>query len=189
MKALDDCMIIEMFFRRDETAIAETAVKYGVRLRAVAYGILRDADEAEECENETYMEAWNRIPPHEPRSYFYPFLARIARHISLNRCRNRERLKRSAYICELSAEMEQCIPGVNDVTCHMDEMALAGAINGFLGKLDKEKRSIFIRRYWFLDSVADISKRFAISESKVKTTLFRCRNLLREHLEQEGYTL
>ena len=85
--------------------------------------------------------------------------------------------------------MEQCIPGADDVACRMDEIALANAINGFLGKLDIEKRNIFIRRYWFLDSVADIAKGFGVTQSKVKTTLFRCRKLLREHLEKEGYTL
>ena len=186
---MDDSMIVELYLRRDEAAIGETAAKYGSRLRSVAYGILRDAETAEECENDTYMEAWRRIPPHEPRSYFYPFLARIVRHIALNRCRDLERLKRSAYICELSAEMEQCIPGADDAACRMDEIALANVINGFLGKLDIEKRNIFIRRYWFLDSVADIAKGFGVTQSKVKTTLFRCRKLLREHLEKEGYTL
>ena len=135
------------------------------------------------------MEAWNTIPPHEPRSYLYAFLARITCHISLNRCRDRSRLKRSAFICELSAEMEQCIPAPDDVACRVDDMALGEAINGFLSTLAVEKRNIFIRRYWYLDSIADISKCFALSESKVKTTLFRCRNQFREYLEKEGYTL
>ena len=155
----------------------------------MAYGIVNDSQTAEECENDTYMEAWNTIPPHEPRSYLYAFLARITRHISLNCCRDRSRLKRNAFICELSAEMEQCIPAPDDVECCIDDMALSDAINGFLSKLDEEKRNIFVRRYWYLDSVAVISKRFALSESKVKTTLFRCRTGLREHLEKEGYTL
>ena len=175
--------------RRDEAAVRGTAEKYGSKLRSLARGILRDDDAAEECENDTYMEAWNRIPPHEPRSYLYPFLARITRHISLNRCRDRERLKRSDFVCELSAEMEQCIPSPDDLECRMDEMALAEAINGFLRILDGEKRNIFIRRYWYMDSVADIGKRFGVSQSKVKTTLFRCRNQLREYLEKEGYIL
>ena len=99
------------------------------------------------------------------------------------------RLKRSAFISELNAEMEQCIPAPDDAQCRIDDMALRNVINGFLSTLDEEKRNIFVRRYWYLDSVAAISKRFALSESKVKTTLFRCRNGLREHLEKEGYTL
>lgn len=186
---MDDNKIVELYLLRDERAIEKTAVKYGRRLRSLAFGILRDTESAEECENDTYMEAWNSIPPHEPRSYLYPFLARITRHISLNRCRDSARLKRSAYICELSAEMEQCIPSPDDLECRMDEMALRDAINAFLEKLTVEKRNIFLRRYFFLDSTADIAKRFGISESKVKTTLFRCRNKLREYLIKEGYTL
>ena len=189
MKALDDNQIIELYLLRDEEAIRKTTEKYGSRLHSLSYGIVRDRQTAEECENDTYMEAWNTIPPHEPRSHFYAFLARIIRHISLNCCRNRSRLKRSAFICELSTEIEQCIPAPDDISCRVDDMALSDAINGFLGKLDVEKRNIFIRRYWYLDSIADISTRFALSESKVKTTLFRCRNRLREYLEKEGYTL
>ena len=106
---MDDNRIVELYFLRDETAILQTSEKYGNRLRSLAYGIVNDRQTAEECENDTYMEAWNLIPPHEPRSYLYAFLARITRHISLNFCRDRSRLKRSAFICELSAEMEQCI--------------------------------------------------------------------------------
>ncbi len=189
MKTLDDNRIIELYLLRDETAIEQTTEKYGTRLRSLAYGIVNDPQTAEECENDTYMEAWNTIPPHEPRSYFYAFLARIIRHISLNCCRNRSRLKRKAFICELSTEMEQCIPAPDDFQCRIDDMALRNAINGFLSKLNEEKRNIFVRRYWYLDSVADISKRFALSESKVKTTLCRCRCQLREHLEKEGYIL
>ena len=103
---MDDRGIVALYLRRDETAIWQTAEKYGHRLRALAYGIVNDLQTAEECENDTYMEAWHTIPPHEPSDYFYAFLARITRHISLNRCRDRDRLKRSAFISELSAEME-----------------------------------------------------------------------------------
>lgn len=189
MKALDDNRIVELYLLRDETAIKQTTEKYGSRLRSLAYGIVNDQQTAEECENDTYMKAWNAIPPHEPRSYLYAFLARIARHISLNCCRDRSRLKRSTFICELSAELEQCIPAPDDIECRIDDMVLSDAINGFLSKLDEGKRNIFVRRYWYLDSVAAISKRFALSESKVKTELYRCRNQLREHLEKEGYTI
>lgn len=189
MEALDDQSIVALYLQRDEAALEQTKEKYGGRLRRLAYGIVNDLQTAEECENDTYMEAWKTIPPHEPGDYLYAFLARIARHISLNCCRDRSRLKRSAFVCELSAEMEQCIPAPDDTQCCMDDIALREAINGFLGTLKEEKRNIFIRRYWYLDSIADISKRFAISESKVKTTLLRCRNGLREYLEMEGYTI
>lgn len=186
---MNDDRIIELYLMRDEEAIKLTAEKYGSRLRSLAYGIVNNRQTAEECENDTYLKAWNAIPPHEPRGYLYAFLARITRHVSLNCCRARDQLKRRAFICELSSEMEQCIPSPDDSECLMDEAALRNAINGFLGKLSEEKRNIFVRRYWYLDSVADISKRFDLSESKVKTTLFRCRRELRDYLEKEGYTL
>ena len=186
---MDDDQIVDLYLRRDEDAIRNTTEKYGSRLRALAHGIVCDRQTAEECESDTYMEAWNTIPPHEPRSYFYAFLARIVRHISLNCCRDRSRLKRSAFICELSAEMEQCIPAPDDAACRMEEGMLRDAINGFLGGLSAEKRNMFLRRYWYLDPIADIAARFDCSESKVKATLFRCRNGLRTYLEQEGYTI
>ena len=189
MRALEDYKIVDLFLSRDEKAIEQSKEKYGRRLRSLAYGIVNDKQTAEECENDTYLEAWNRIPPHEPRTYLYAFFARITRHISLNCCRSRETLKRRAFLCELSAEMEQCIPDPDDIACRMDEMQLREAINGFLHTLEHEKRNMFIRRYWYLDSIAEISKEFAVSESKVKTSLFRMRNQLREYLEQEGYIL
>lgn len=188
-EALDDSKIVDLYLCRDEAALRYTAEKYGSRLRSLACGIVDDRQTAEECENDAYMEAWKAIPPHEPRSYLYAFLARIIRHIALNCCRNRSRLKRSAMICELSAELEQCIPAPDDVECRINDMVLREAINGFLGTLSEEKRNLFVRRYWYLDSIADISGRFALSESKVKTALFRCRNQLREYLEKEGYTV
>ena len=181
--------LFELYLARDEAAISQTSDKFGARLYSLAYGIVDDRQTAEECENDTYMQAWNLIPPHEPADYLYAFLARITRHLSLNCCRKRSRLKRSAFICSFSAEMEQCIPAPDDMECRIDDMALKDAIDGFLGSLDEERRNIFLRRYWYLDSIASISRRFSLSESKVKTTLFRCRRRFREYLEKGGYTI
>lgn len=186
---MDDNQIVDLYLMRDEAAIEETSKKFGSRLRALAHGIVKDRQTAEECENDTYMEAWRCIPPHTPRTYLYAFLARLTRNTALNYCRDRSRLKRSAYICELSTEMEQCIPAPNDMECRLDDMALGEALNKFLSTLNEEKRNIFVRRYWYLDSIAEISGHYALSQSKVKTTLFRCRILLREHLEKEGIAL
>ncbi len=185
---MDDGMIVDLYLARDEAAISNTAEKYGSRLRSLAQGIVEDRQTAEECENDTYMKAWKSIPPHEPRTYLYAFLARITRHIALNRCRDEKRLKRHAEICELTAEMEQCIAAPDD-EIHTGDEELAGAINTFLAGLKEEKRNIFVRRYWYLDSISDIAKRFSLSESKVKTTLYRCRERLREYLEKEGIYL
>ena len=186
---MEDEKIVEMYMHKDKTAIQKTQMKYGQRLRTLSLSIVGDWQTAEECENDTYVEAWNSIPPHEPKSYLYEFLARITRHLSLNCCRERNRLKRSAFICELSAEIEQCIPAPNDMECHIDNLVLQQAINGFLGTLSEEKRNVFLRRYWYLDSVAAISKRYSLYQSKVKTMLFRMRNQLRKYFEQEGYDL
>lgn len=186
---MEDFEIVELFFKRNEDAIKKTSEKFGKRLFSVAFGITKNFETAEECENDTYLEAWNRIPPHEPKSYLYAFLARITRNLSLNRCREKETLKRKAFICELSAEMEECIPSPDDMNCRLDDIAFGEAISAFLRNLEKEKRNIFIRRYWFLDSVSEISKRFSLSESNVKTTLFRLRKNLREYLEKEGFEI
>lgn len=186
---MDDSSIVTLYLLRDERAIGHSAQKYGSRLRSLANGIVCDRPTAEECENDTYLAAWNAIPPHEPRSYLYAFLARITRHVALDRCRDRVRLKRGAVLCELSDELEQCLPAPNDAACRLEENELRDALNAFLASLEEEKRNIFLRRYWYFDSVADISKRFACSESRVKMTLLRCRAQLREFLEREGYTL
>ena len=156
---MEDTEIVDLYLARDESAVRVTAEKYGPRLRTLSFGIVADRETAEECENDTYMTAWNSIPPHEPRSYFYAFLARITRNLSLTRCRERSRLKRSAHIEELSWEMEQVIAAPDDLSCRMEELELKHAINGYLRPLPEEKRNIFIRRYWYLDSVEDIAKR------------------------------
>lgn len=184
---MKDEEIITLYFQRDEDAIRETQTKYGARLRRFSFGIVQDAGTAEECENDVYLEAWNAIPPHDPKDYLFAFLARIARHISLDACRKRGRLKRSAYIVELGEELAECLPAAEDVESRMDEELLVDAINRFLASTDETKRKIFVRRYWYLDSVKDISARYGFSESKVKTTLHRVRESLRDFLEAEGF--
>ena len=189
MSVLEDNEIVELYLKRDESAIKCTAEKYGSRLRALSLGITRDAQAAEECENDTYLQAWDTIPPHEPRSYLYPFLARITRHISIDRCRHRDRLRRSAYVQELSTELQCCIPGHDDVEQRIEAIALGQSINAFLRAQQDLPRRVFLRRYWYMDSIADISVRFGITQSKTKSILFRCRSALRKYLEKEGFCL
>ena len=186
---MEDEKIVDLFLNRNESAIVKVTEKYGSRLRRIAYNILENEADAAECENDTYLEAWNSIPPHEPKSYFFPYLARIVRNLSLDLCRRRSRLKRSAVLTELTSEIEQCIPSPNDTECQMDGILLGEAVSSFLRTLSEEKRNVFLRRYWYMDNIADISRFFHLSESKVKTMLFRCRNELREYLIKEGYTL
>ena len=186
---MNDSKIVDLYLARDEAAIKHTSDKYGDRLRHMANAILQDMSAAEECENDTYLRAWNAIPPHEPRDYLFMFLARINRNIALNLCKERQSLMRNAFICELSAEMEQCIPGADGPERQVDAIVLTETINQFLSTLSAEKRKIFVSRYWCLDSIETISRRYGLTQSNVKSILFRCRNQLRLFLNKEGYQL
>lgn len=186
---MTDAEIVALYRRRDETAIGETEKRYGARLRALAERICADRETAKECENDGYLEAWNRIPPSDPGDYLYPFLARLVRHIALDRCRAEGAAKRKAELVALDEELAACLAAPEDVDSTLDAKALGEAINGFLGTLPREKRVIFLRRYFFLDPTAAIAERCGIGESKVKTTLFRLRNELRIYLMKEGFDL
>ena len=186
---MDDSKIVELYLSRDESAISQTAQKYGTKLRQIANSILNNMASAEECENDAYLEAWNRIPPNEPRTYFFAFLGKIIRHLAIDECRKKSSQKRQALFCELTAEMEECIPGHADVEKEIEADELSRSINSFLGNCSKEQRDVFVRRYWYFDTIPEICKRYGYSQSKVKTMLFRLRESLRNHLEKEGYTL
>lgn len=186
---MDDAKIVELYLQRNEDAITQTAQKYGARLQNISFGIVGERSAAEECENDTYTEAWNSIPPNEPKHYFYAYLCRIIRNISLDRCRKSSALKRKAHISELSLEMEMCIPSPDDCEQRIADMAFADLLNSFLEKLPADKRRIFVRRYFFLDSTKDIATHFSVSESKVKTTLHRVRKEFKNYLIKEGYEL
>lgn len=186
---MEDTKIVELFFKRDENAVNQTSEKYGSRLRTIAYSITRDKTVSEECENDTYLEAWNRIPPSDPSDYLYSFLARIIRCLSIDRCRNNTRLKRSATVVELTEELEKYIPSVNDVADDVERIQLGEEISKFIYTLSDEKQVMFVRRYYYLDSISEIARRLSIGESKVKTSLFRIRNDLKEYLVGEGYTI
>lgn len=183
---MQDEKIVELFLQRDEAAIHACQEQYGSRLRSVAYGILQNRQDAEECENDTYLDAWKSIPPHEPRNYLFAFLARITRCKAINLCRRHGQENRIAM---LSDEMASCIPSCTDANSHLDAVQLGGAISAFLHLQNEEKRNIFLRRYWYLDSISQIAQHYGIREGKVKMTLFRLRNSLREYLKKEGYSL
>ena len=186
---MEDTQIVALFLARDENAITQVTQKYGGRLRALAFGILADRQAAEECESDTYLQAWHSIPPHEPCDYLYAFLARITRHTALNRCRERGSRKRRAQLCRLTDEMAQCLPAPDDAARHMDTLAFGDLLNDFLRSLNDTARVIFLRRYWYCDTIADIARRYSLSQSNVKTSLSRSRARLRERLEKEGYTV
>ncbi len=180
---MEDGKIIDLYLSRNEEAISETKEKYGVKLKRISLNITGDGGAAEECENDLYLKVWNSIPPNEPREYFSAYLMKIIRNISLDFVRKRGSLKRNADISQLSSELCECIASPDDVFTLSDEKILREKLNSFIKNLPKERRNIFLRRYWFLDSINDISKRFGISQSKVKTVLYRTRNELKEALK------
>ena len=178
---MTDSEIVSLYLARDEAAVAQTAEKYGARLRGLARSILDDAPAAEECENDVYLAAWNSIPPHEPRDYLFAFLARIARHTAIDRCRARNRRPESL------AELDECLPGPNRAEDRVSGQALTAALNAFLRGLPAQKRYLFLRRYWYCDSIAALAQRLGWGESRVKTALHRTRTALREYLRKEGF--
>jgi RNA polymerase sigma-70 factor (ECF subfamily) len=186
---MDDSQIVELYLNRNEDAIKETADKYGSRLRGIAYRILNDWETAEECENDAYRETWNRIPPHEPRDYLFAFVGRILRHIALNECKRNKRQKRYAVYCELTEEMQECIPTAQDVEAETEARELGRLINAYLKTCPEDRQRVFVRRYWYFDSVSEIAAANGFSQSKVKTMLFRMRAELKAYLEKGGYTV
>ncbi|MBO4392117.1 MAG: RNA polymerase sigma factor [Clostridia bacterium] len=187
---MDDSKIVDLYFSRDEEAIAETKRKYGTKLRAAANRILNDAQSAEECENDTYMRAWNLIPPNEPRTYLFAFLGKITRHLAIDICRKRDSEKRSAVFRELTEELSECIPSSGmSVEETAENSELAEAINSFLDCHSSEQQNVFVRRYWFFDTVPEISRRYGFTQSKVKMILSRMRAELRDYLERKGFTV
>lgn len=181
---MEDTKIIELYFQRNEQAVKETDVAYGRKLFVLSDNILNNREDAEESVSDTYMETWKSIPPKRPR-HFYAFLASICRNISFNRLDWRSAAKRRAEVVSLTQEMELCIPDSRQ-EAEMDRRELRRILEGFLEDLSRESRIIFLRRYLYVDTVAEIAARYGISESKVKTQLHRTRMKLRKVLEKEG---
>lgn len=186
---MDDQLIIDMYFNRDEQAITCTAEKYGRLLRSIAYGILRSHEDSEECENDTYMKTWNIIPPTRPNA-FQAFLARITRNLSLDRYDQMHAAKRGAGEVPLMLdELEECIPdeSASSTDDSSNDEELKRILDKFLETLPSDARKIFMRRYFFGDSVNEISDMFGFGKSKVKMSLSRSRDALKSLLESEGY--
>lgn len=182
---MEDEKIIELYFSRNERAIEKTAQKYGRMIRSIAYNILKNTQDSEECENDTYHTAWKKIPPARP-PYFSVFLGRIARNISFDKYDYNHAAKRSAeFEAELS-ELESCFGAENGVEREMEQREIAQYISDFLRKTLYSKRVVFIRRYWYCDSISAIAKEFGFSESKVKSMLMRTREELKKYLERQG---
>ena len=184
---MEDAKIIALFWERNEQAVKETDIAYGRRLFVLSNHILNNREDAEESVSDTYMETWKSIPPKRPK-YFYAFLASICRNLSFNRLDWKLAAKRNAEVVALTQEMETCIPDTRQET-QMDRRELRRILESFLEGLSKESRLIFLRRYLYVDTVAEIAARYGISESKVKTQLHRTRTKLYDHLAKEGISV
>lgn len=183
---MDDKQIIALFMARSENAIEESAKKYGNYCRAIAIRILGNETDAEECLNDTYHAAWNAIPPHEPNN-LAAFLGKLTRNISLKRYGKNTAEKRGGGENTLILdELADCITYENDTEKALQEILTKEAINKFLCALPTKKRRIFLRRYWYMSGISEIAEDFHMTESAVKTSLFRMREEFRKHLIKEG---
>lgn len=186
---MEDDQIIDLYWQRQERAIRETDHKYGSYCFAIANHILSNSEDSEECVNDTWLRAWNAMPPGRP-GRLKLFLAKITRNLSLDKWKYRTARKRGAGATEMALEeLQDCIAGTAATEDIIVQKELAESINRFLRSLPERECSIFLRRYFYLDTIKDIAKRYALKESNVLMILSRSRSKLRTYLEKEGYIL
>ncbi len=184
---MQDNVIIDLYWKRDESAIVETETKYGRYLTKIAYNVLFDLEDSKESVADTYLRAWNSMPPQKP-NVLSTYLGKITRELSIDifRKRNSEKRRASEYAISLS-ELEECVTAGDTTAQSVDLHQLAEAINSWLRSRSSEVRNTFVGRYFFADSIREISSYCGMSESKVKSMLYRSRKNLRDYLEQEGF--
>ena len=181
---MDDQAIVQLYWNRSEAAIAETDRKYGHYCFSIAHNILNNTEDSQECVSDTYLRAWESIPPHRPR-HFFAYLAKICRHFALDKLDWKSAAKRRAEVVSLTDEMALCIPD-SQRERELEGRELGRLLDAFLRTLTPENRMVFMRRYWYVDTIAEISARFGISESAVQMRLSRTRAKLSSYLEKEG---
>lgn len=182
-QTMDDSKIVDMYWARNENAICESDKKYGRMLHSLSYSLLSSREDAEECVNDTYLDAWGAMPMARPE-FLGAFLSKITRRISVDRFRAKHREKRGG-IDNMLSELSDCIPLRDDQGGEYDSERIREALNGFLYSLTKEKRVMFILRYFYSKSIGDIAIQMDIGESKIKTTLHRLRGDLKKILEEQ----
>ena len=184
---MEDQRIVTLYWERSEDAIVQTQAKYGNYLGSISYGILQNREDADECVSDTYHDAWNAMPPHRP-SILSTFLGKITRRISIDRWRRRDAQKRGGEELPLALEeLGECVSGSGDVEGEAERKELIKCINDFLNHLSATERSVFLCRYWYLDSIQAISQQFGFSLSKTASMLHRTRTKLRKLLTEEGW--
>lgn len=186
---MEDQRIVELYWSRDESAIGETDRKYGRYLNKIAYNILSNPQDSEESVNDTYLHAWNSMPPHKPGA-LSSYLAKITRRVSIDlfRRKNRDKRKGSEYALSLS-ELEDCISADGGPEEAINVQLLGEAINTFLRRQNEDVRNTFIGRYYFLDPVKEVARYCGLTESAAKSMLHRTRGRLRDYLKEEGFDL
>ena len=186
---MDDVKIVQLYWDRNEQAISATADKYGNYCNSIAKNILGNREDAEECVNDTYLNAWNSVPPHRP-SILSTFLGKIVRNLSFNRYKHNTADKRgSGQATVILDEIADFVSDTDSVEQEIDRKELVNVIDTFLSTLSAEKRGIFIRRYWYFDNVSDIANRFGMTENNISVTLNRLRFKLHNYLLERGFEL
>ena len=181
---MDDLMIIELYFSRNEQAIKETDIKYGKLCFSMANNILSNDEDSEECVNDTYLSVWNKIPPTRPNN-FRAFICKIVRNLSMKKLEFNRALKRTQNVTVSYTELEKILPDTRTAP-EWEYENLGKIISDFLQHEKEDARNVFIRKYYFFDSISDIAERYSFTESKVKNMLYHSRNKLRECLKKEG---
>ena len=186
---VEDKQIIDLYWARAETAISETAKKYGRYCHSIAFNILRSHEDSEECVNDTFFNAWKAMPPQRPNK-LSAFLGTITRNLSLDKWEQYNAEKRGlGQVPFALEELHDCIPALENADQIADDLTLTEILNQFLNTLPKDRRKIFIRRYWYMNTIKEIAEGYSTSESKVKMSLLRSRNELKQLLEKEGFDL
>lgn len=186
---MNDTDILDLYWERNEQAITETQKSYGNYCYSIAFHILHTREDSEECVNDTWMRAWNAIPPGRPGRLGL-FLGTITRNLSFDKWKHKNAIKRGNGEMEAALEeLVECVPSAFSTEDAVEEAELRRTINRFLGTLPERDRNIFLRRYWYVEECREIAERYCMKLNTVKTTLFRIRCKLKDYLEQEGIVL
>ncbi len=183
---MEDADIIELYWQREERAIEETARKYGTYCRNIAYNILQVYEDAEECVNDGYQHCWESIPPERP-GRFRAWLGALVRNLSINRWKRERAARRGGGFSLMLEELGDCLPAPVDTEQAAELRELGRQINCWLSKLGEDERRLFLRRYWYGDSITDLADSLGMSGNGLRQKLFRLRRGLRAFLEKEGY--
>jgi RNA polymerase sigma-70 factor (ECF subfamily) len=185
---MEDQQILDLYFARSESAITETDRKYGRYCHSIAYNILEDHEDAKEIVNDTYLKAWNTIPPNRPDP-LKPYVGMISRHLSLDRYEEYHTQKRGGQVPLVLEELAECIPDNDSREDIGESVALKDALAKFIRSLPDKTQMIFLRRYWYASSVAEIAEEYGMRENSVNVLLHRTRKKLKDHLQKEGFDL